>query len=564
MEDILDEGIRKVPFSYFELPTDVSSEEYKNLLTSKIYELACLLKSNSPLSVELLLPLELSSSSVSDFIIALCKKFDVTCNVNARFAPKLLMYRDGKEDDSIILPLKIENLKLLNVESCAASVSWDVPKYNGIKIDGYSVLLSASNDDVSSNTTETKFSFSKLASNTLYEVIIQACCGPYAGCRHPQFKFLTKPTENNYGKLYYWGKHNLLSDSPGTHCIKPTYYTYGKNVICDVAIREDGLYAVGKGGSILEHTISATEACSINVLSLKHVKQISCGHTYTTALTYTGAVYTWGVSNSGALGHGSANTVITNPMQVDLKKEFALQISSSELITIALTHSDTKNQIYVWGMLPEQINKPVVDTYTLTNKWYPTKISDSEIKGNPISVHASVSSYYIITKEQQIIPSGIGHEGRLGLGNKFEECMVLFPFLPIQFPLKEYKILSFSCGNNHCLALLESLDKKPHLYGWGSNKCNKISCAATKIISEPIENVDCPPDAFEVQCGMMHSMILTKSGVYTYGYSGNGVLGTTSDEDGVISKPTLVKLLGNERIIKIKTDKCDSFAIASD
>ena len=83
----------------------------------------------------------------------------------------------------------------------------------------------------------------------------------------------------------------------------------------------------------------------IKALQGKHVTYISCGGSYSAAVTASGELYTWGRGNYGRLGHGSSEDHATPTLVTGLKGERVVHVAcgSGDAQTLAVTESGTNH-----------------------------------------------------------------------------------------------------------------------------------------------------------------------------------------------------------------------------
>lgn len=79
----------------------------------------------------------------------------------------------------------------------------------------------------------------------------------------------------------------------------------------------------------------------IKALQGKHVVHISCGTSYSAAVTASGELYTWGRGNYGRLGHGNTDDQTLPKQVVGLKGEKVMDVAcgSGDAQTLAVTES---------------------------------------------------------------------------------------------------------------------------------------------------------------------------------------------------------------------------------
>lgn len=152
-----------------------------------------------------------------------------------------------------------------------------------------------------------------------------------------------------------------LSHNNGALCPEKIEALNGKEVI-DISCRADGKHymaltaegevlswGMGDGGR-LGHgdSKSRSEPHVIQSLKTHRVVRISCGSSYSAAVTDRGELFTWGRGNYGRLGHGSSEDV-SLPTQVSaLKGQNIVDVAcgSGDAQTLAVTETGL---VYSWG-----------------------------------------------------------------------------------------------------------------------------------------------------------------------------------------------------------------------
>ena len=109
------------------------------------------------------------------------------------------------------------------------------------------------------------------------------------------------------------------------------------------------LYTWGRGSfGRLGHgdTISIQSPKQIAALKDVRIQQVSCGFAYTTAVSESGQLYSWGAGENGRIGSGD-NTDRTSPILVEgLRKKKVCQVFAGSVHTCALTED---GEIYSFG-----------------------------------------------------------------------------------------------------------------------------------------------------------------------------------------------------------------------
>ena len=134
-------------------------------------------------------------------------------------------------------------------------------------------------------------------------------------------------------------------------------------------------------------------------------------------------------------------------------------------------------------------------------------ISNSIINLDAIQIKSGTQNTFIITKENDLFGCGDNGYGQLGLGRYTPYC---YSFCRIDIS----NVISVECGLGHTLVLT-----KEGLFGCGNNHDNQLGLInrhtymiLTKI---DIDNV------ISFACGMYHSLILTKEGLFYCGSKHN-------------------------------------------
>ena len=81
-------------------------------------------------------------------------------------------------------------------------------------------------------------------------------------------------------------------------------YTFGSN--------QNGKLGLGERGLNKPKVPALVEA-----LAKVYIKDVSCGHEHTAALSENGHVYTWGLNTQGALGVGRKVTATDTPVRLE-------------------------------------------------------------------------------------------------------------------------------------------------------------------------------------------------------------------------------------------------------
>lgn len=173
------------------------------------------------------------------------------------------------------------------------------------------------------------------------------------------------------GAVWTWGRGDMWQlghprsdmnrDEMGYVVLRPKEVAYfqdkvGKGVACGEAhtllLEASGLvYSFGWGaygqlgrGPWDTHLPAAEQIGQ--VVSLSRVSKVSCGLIFSTCLTDTGQVWTWGSGDSGQLGRGAASTQSSTPQRVESLSANVIDIVCGESHVLAVGR---RGEMYAWG-----------------------------------------------------------------------------------------------------------------------------------------------------------------------------------------------------------------------
>ncbi|XP_076824506.1 E3 ubiquitin-protein ligase HERC2-like isoform X1 [Clavelina lepadiformis] len=162
------------------------------------------------------------------------------------------------------------------------------------------------------------------------------------------------------GKLY-----SFQNDSTGIHT--PVLYCTDINeVFCKIAMHPDGIhilalteqgnvYSCGNndGGRLGQgHTMFQAflqKISSFGKTAGRVVVDIACGTNYSAAITNKGELYTWGVGNSGRLGHGNSLDQHSPTLVAGLQEHRVVQVSCGGFDAHTMIATDT-GQVWCFGV----------------------------------------------------------------------------------------------------------------------------------------------------------------------------------------------------------------------
>lgn len=200
-------------------------------------------------------------------------------------------------------------------------------------------------------------------------------------------------------------------------------------------------------------------------LGLTHIQSISCGESYTCALTTTGQIYSWGLNNWGQLGLADTkDRCIPHKILLDDVE----QICCGKNHTLALTKFA---DVYVWGR--NEYEKLGLSGYY--GRITPHKLDFTD-KFAIKSICCGKNHSMILTKDGTVWSWGNNYFGQLGTGRASVNVPDVCPILHVK---------SVCCGSssNHVMVLT----KCEKIYVWGRNKYGQLGLGDNEDRSEPSE-----------------------------------------------------------------------------
>ncbi|CAG7818352.1 unnamed protein product [Allacma fusca] len=241
-----------------------------------------------------------------------------------------------------------------------------------------------------------------------------------------------------------------------------------------LALSSDGeVFSWGCGdGGRLGHgdTNSRDEPTLVQSLVGKNVVQISCGSTYSAAITDTGELYTWGRGTYGRLGHGNSDDQ-NAPYQVAALKGYRMvdvACGSGDAQTLAVTSTGL---VYSWGDGDYgKLGRGGSESCKIP------KLVD-KLEGIFVQrVFCGAQFSVALTKDGGVYCWGKGDNYRLGHGT---DEHVRFPTKVEGLSGKQVELISV--GSMHVLALT----RNGEVYGWGRNEQGQLGDLCGSYITEP-------------------------------------------------------------------------------
>ncbi|KAK6172413.1 hypothetical protein SNE40_016067 [Patella caerulea] len=274
--------------------------------------------------------------------------------------------------------------------------------------------------------------------------------------------------------MYYSSENQspqLMSGFGDKEVVKISAHPEGKHYL---ALTSEGdVYSWGNGdGGRLGHgdNISREEPTVVASLSGKHIINIICGSTYSTAITATGELYTWGRGNYGRLGHGSSEDQSTPSIVSALKGHRIIDVAcgSGDAHTLAVAETGA---VYSWGDGDYgKLGRGGSDGCKTP------KLIENLMGQEVVRVFCGAQFSLALTKSGALYSWGKGDNYRLGHGT---EDHIRLP-KQIEF-LAGKKIVDVSVGSMHCAAVTEDGD----VFCWGKNENGQLGDTGDNNVNEP-------------------------------------------------------------------------------
>ncbi len=255
---------------------------------------------------------------------------------------------------------------------------------------------------------------------------------------------------------------------------------------------------------------------TVNFPNGQEIRKVTCGNSFTLALSSSGQVYSWGLGSSGGLGLGERN-IVWEPTLIERSKK-GQDFSNIKDISAGSNHClalEASGVLYSWGNgqggrlghgdeTGENVPKEIVS------------LRDAQIK----IIEAGEAHSACINSDNQLLVWGVGLHGRLGNGNTSNQLK------PMRVEdLSDIKIEDVVLGSTHSMCLL----RNGKVMVWGAGKFGKLGLEgiAERNFSQPKELTTIDNNkAYQMAAGAFHTMVLTEQGeLYSWGNSKDGKLG---------------------------------------
>ncbi len=311
-------------------------------------------------------------------------------------------------------------------------------------------------------------------------------------------------------------------------------------------------------GSITTRRVPTNISDGFNLSEGDKVIQVSAANAHSSALTENGKVFFWGDNAFGQLGDASATDQL---LPVDITDVFNLsegdkviQISLGDYFSSALTST---GRVFTWGRnnqgqlgigsdIDQLLPIDITDNLNLTE-------DDKVIQISLGSVHSSV-----LTQNGKVLTWGLNYYGQLG------DNTTMFKLVPTdisdRFPAGD-KVIQLSMGASHSSARTES----GKIYTWGRNLSGELGDDSTTSKSVPTDITGgFPAEDKVIQLSLqgVHSSALTESGkVFVWGDNQYGQVGDDSTTNKLVPIDITSGFQAGDKVIQLSLGGYHSSAL---
>eukprot|EP00802_Teleaulax_amphioxeia_P010570 Tamp_10598.p1 GENE.Tamp_10598~~Tamp_10598.p1 ORF type:complete len:395 (+),score=-2.64 Tamp_10598:603-1787(+) len=234
---------------------------------------------------------------------------------------------------------------------------------------------------------------------------------------------------------------------------------------------DDGQLGLGKKQSKL----SPTQV--MGALAKVHVAMVACGFHHTAALTDQGRVWTWGLGEEGQLGHGDRScklepTLVEGPLQTVT----ILMTACGNGHTTAVTASGA---VYSWG----RGSHGQLGLGDSASRTVPTRIREG-LDGHKVVMTACGNFHSAATTTQgRVLTWGEGARGQLGLGSSDFNRHIPTLVEGEGGALTRCHVVSVGCGVYHTAAITNS----GMVLAWGLGADGQLGCGNDESSLLPIQ-----------------------------------------------------------------------------
>uniref|UniRef100_A0A8C0SP28 HECT domain-containing protein n=1 Tax=Canis lupus familiaris TaxID=9615 RepID=A0A8C0SP28_CANLF len=248
----------------------------------------------------------------------------------------------------------------------------------------------------------------------------------------------------------------------------------------------------------------------IRALETLHVDLVSCGKEHSLAVCHKGRVFAWGAGSEGQLGTGEFKETNLIPMKIKTLNDIKIkQVSCGHYHSLALSEG---GQVFSWGSNS--------DGQLGLGKKFPSQASPQRVRsldGIPLAqVAAGGAHSFALSLSGTSFGWGRNNAGQLALhknnvsGNKI---VIFFPYSISA--LKNLGVIYISCGYEHTVVLTQN----GKVFTFGDNTYGQLGHSPTAEKSGPqlVEGID--GLVSQIDCGSYHTLayVYTTGKVVSFG-----------------------------------------------
>ncbi|XP_068482265.1 ultraviolet-B receptor UVR8 isoform X2 [Phaseolus vulgaris] len=253
----------------------------------------------------------------------------------------------------------------------------------------------------------------------------------------------------------------------------------------------------------------------------KKIMQISAGYNHSCAITVDGELYMWGKNTSGQLGFGKrAPNIVPLPTKVEYLDGINIKMAAlGSEHTLAISDG---GEAFSWGMgesgrLGHGHESSILGFFKSSSEYTPRLIKDLEgIKVKYVA--AGLLNSACTDENGSVLVFGERRIENLHLKGTSDATR---PSLVSELPYSK----EVACGGYHTCILTNSGE----LYTWGSNENGCLGIGSSDVVHLP-EKVQGPflkSSVSQVSCGWKHTAAISEGRVFTWGWGGSN--GTFSE-----------------------------------
>lgn len=271
------------------------------------------------------------------------------------------------------------------------------------------------------------------------------------------------------------------------------------------------------------------------------ITQIKCGKDNSAAVLSDGRCMTWGLNDTGQLGHGHTENTITSPKALDLPFDVS-SISIQSSFSAVVASSDHNQDLYTFGSNGSAFQGGMgCLAHGGEDSYYSPKLVESLVEdGCDVSqVTVGESHMTVLTTEGEVLTAGSGSYGRLGNLESVDQLYLE----PVELLASEH-VVQIAGGHAFSLALTSD----GILHGWGRNDKGQlgdggglmVDMYAMESLPRPIEGQLEGRKVVQVSAGFAHTACVTESGELFFWGMGQSL------------EPTLISSMLNTKCVAVE------------